>query len=317
MAKSSRSRPRLGRGLSSLITNSAEADAAAADADQAQHEAQPPAAAEGAPAEIALDQIASNPFQPRTTFDEEDLANLAASIVQQGILQPLVVAPAPRPDAEQPYVLVAGERRLRAAKLAGLDRVPCIVRTPARQQMIEWALVENIHRTDLNPLERANAYREYIDRFRLTQAEAAERLGQARATVANHLRLLDLTQEVQQMIAEGQLTFGHAKVLAGLIGQPEPQIALANKVVGRGLSVRQLEELVADQAGATETPQPEAPPAKSAYLRDLEEQLARVVGTRVAVRPSRVKNRGRIVIDYYSLDDFDRIMAALGLELDS
>jgi len=184
--------------------------------------------------------------------------------------------------------------------------------------MIEWALVENIHRTDLNPLERAKAYREYIDRFRLTQAEAAERLGQARATVANHLRLLDLAQEVQERIADGRLTFGHAKVLASLIEQPQRQIALARKVTDQGLSVRQLEEIVAQRAAAAEPPtETKQPAGKSAYIRDLEDQLSRAVGTRVVIKPSRTKNRGRIVIEYYTLDDFDRIAASLGLELES
>ena len=316
MARSPKSRPRLGRGLSSLITSSTEAETPAGQPAEAQEGAEADAAV-SSPAEIAIDQIASNPFQPRTTFDEAQLADLAASIVQQGILQPLVVAQAREDGAEQPYVLVAGERRLRAARQAGLQRVPCVVRTPERQQMIEWALVENIHRADLNPLERANAYREYIDRFRLTQAEAAERLGQARATVTNFLRLLDLAEDVQQMIADGRVTFGHAKVLAGLIGQPEAQIALAKKVVDQGLSVRQLEELVALHSQQDGDAKKKTRAQKSAYLRDLEEQLTRTIGTRVAIKPSKAKDRGRIVIDYYSLDDFDRITASLGLELES
>jgi len=315
MARSSKSRPRLGRGLSSLITTSSDADGAGTAPAEAQQQAEAGILGAGA-GEIPIDQIASNPFQPRTSFDEAQLADLAASIVQQGVLQPLVVAPAHEEDAEHAYVLVAGERRLRAAKQAGLERVPCVVRNPERQQMIEWALVENIQRADLNPLERASAYREYIDRFRLTQADAAERLGQARATVTNHLRLLDLAEEVQEMIAGGGVTFGHAKVLAGLIGQPEPQVALAKKVVQQGLSVRELEELVAARTEQTAAPNKNRP-AKSAYLRDLEDQLTRTVGTRVAIKPSKAKDRGRIVIDYYSLDDFDRIAAALGLKLES
>ena len=187
--------------------------------------------------------------------------------------------------------------------------------------MLEWALVENLQRSDLNAMERATAYRDYIDRFSLTQAQAAERLGQPRTTVANHLRLLDLCGEVQDLIRSGKLTFGHGKVLGALIGRPEPQQALAKRIIQEGLSVRQLEDLIA------QTPQPGAKagkpakanddPAKSAYIRDVEEQLTHAVGTRVSIRPKKSKNAGRIVIDYYSLEDFDRITASLGVELES
>ena len=316
MAKTSL--PRLGRGLSSLISSSTP-PAQAPATQQPQGTYEPTAAHSSANGEIAVDQISPNPFQPRRRFDEESLANLAASITQQGILQPLVIARAAA-DAERPYTLVAGERRLRAAQLAGLDTVPCVLRTPSRQQVLEWALVENIQRTDLNPMERAEAYREYIDRFELTQAEAAERLGQPRTTVTNHLRVLDLADEVQSLIRDGRLAFGHAKVLAALIGNPEPQMQLARQVVKDGLSVRQLEVLVAAaQSGQKHVPAPagKAAPQQSPYLRELEEQLTRTIGTRVRIRGGRAKNAGKIVIDYYNLDDFDRITSALGLDLDS
>ena len=176
--------PRLGRGLSSLISSSSSTSQAGG-ARQGEGRYEPMAPDGPTNDEIAVDQISPNPFQPRHRFDEDALTDLAASISQQGILQPLVIARATSEDADRPYMLIAGERRLRAAQQAGLDTVPCVVRTPSRQQVLEWALVENIQRRDLNTMERAAAYREYIDRFELTQAEAAERLGQARTTVTN------------------------------------------------------------------------------------------------------------------------------------
>jgi ParB family chromosome partitioning protein len=178
--------------------------------------------------------------------------------------------------------------------------------------MLEWALVENIHRTDLNPIERARAYRQYLDRFGLTQAHAAERLGQARATIANHLRVLDLHHDVRQLVADGKLSFGHARALAGLLDEPDRQLALAQRAVKQGLSVREVEKLVADGASPVRPASGESR-AKPAYLRDVEERLTRAVGTKVSVQPGRRKHTGRITVEYYSLDDFDRIASALGL----
>ena len=321
-SKQTTRKPRLGRGLSSLISNSAAHQKHREAADYISHA---PAASEKAPvevatarsrvpAEIAVDKIAPNPYQPRREFNEEQMADLANSISEQGILQPLIVAEGETPDA---FVLVAGERRLRAAKKAGLAAVPCIVRKASRQEMLEWALVENIQRSDLNPVERATAFRDYMDQFNLTQAEVGKRLGQPRATVANYLRLLDLPDEVQQMLLADELTFGHAKVLAGLAGKPKLQIALARKAARKSLSVRQLEQLSA--ASSPQESHIVATERKSAnkapYIRDVERQLTDSVGTRVEIRPARAKNTGKIVIDYYSLDDFDRITAALGTEL--
>ena len=318
--KSTHDRPRLGRGLSSLISPST-----APPAPEGHYVADPPQAPEqsvAAPADeprtaevsLPLGDIAPNPYQPRREFNETDLAELADSIAQQGIIQPLIVVNNNSPDITQPFTLIAGERRLRAARRAGLHAVPCIVRQATRQQMMEWALVENIQRSDLNPLERALAYRQYTDRFSLTHAQAAERLGQARATVSNHLRILDLPEPCQQLVSEGTLSFGHAKVLAGLAGRDKIQIRLARKAAAKGLSVRHLEALVLAQTelGATVAPQPSTP-VKPAYVRDLEERLTQSVGTRVSIRPGRAKNSGRIIIEYYSLDDFDRISRGLGL----
>ena len=319
-SKSTHARPRLGRGLSSLI--SASTPPAPADGQYVSDEPQqvddpvavPTAHVQATEIAIPLTDIAPNPYQPRREFNEADLAELADSIAQQGIIQPLIIVNNNSPDTTQPYTLIAGERRLRAARKAGLQAVPCIVRQATRQQMIEWALVENIQRSDLNPLERALAYRQYTDRFSLTHAQAAERLGQARATVSNHLRLLDLPDSCQQLISEGTLSFGHAKVLAGLAGRDKLQVRLAKKTAAKGLSVRHLEALVLAQTepGATASPQLSTP-VKPPYVRDLEERLTQTVGTRVSIRPGRAKNSGRIIIEYYSLDDFDRISHGLGL----
>jgi len=322
MAKSSSSgsQRRLGRGLSSLIGSSTSQPARHGRYEPVR---QLPTPAQAAPVpssagptaqQVAVEAIAPNPYQPRRRFDADELSGLADSIARQGVLQPLIVAPAPRTDADRPYVLVAGERRLRAARHAGLADVPCIIRQASREQLLEWALVENIQRTDLNPLERAEACRHYMDRFGLTQAQVAEHLGQPRASVANYLRILDLCEEVRQLILAGSLSFGHAKVLAGLGATPGRQTALAREVAEKELSVRQLEGLIATQAArAREPKRSTAGRTKPPYIVDLEERLTQAVGTRVIIQPGRAKNSGRLVIEYYSLDDFDRITAGLGL----
>lgn len=331
------SKSRLGRGMSSfkglsnLIANSAELPtgptAAATDpnyvSDAASAPEEAPAAQSEAPehapspVELPIDQVAPNPYQPRKQFDPQAIAELAESIRQQGLIQPLVVVRSTQADAEAPYLLVAGERRLRAARQAGLQTVPVVVRSATPQQMLEWAIIENIHRADLNPLERAQAYREYLDRFDLSHAEGAERLGLPRSTVSNHLRILDLHPNAQTLVAEGKLSFGHAKVLAGLLDDPDRQADLARKAAEQELSVRQLETLVQSpppgDGDSNSSSSADEKPAKPAYLVDIEEQLTHVVGTRVQVKPGRSKHAGRIMIDYYSLDDFDRIAERLGL----
>lgn len=311
-------KPRLGRGLSSLISNSAAVVELPVPIVPANSSLT--ASGQGTRTEISVDDIAPNPFQPRREFRDEELAQLADSIAQQGIIQPLVVAAAGELQSDKPYVLIAGERRLRAARRAGLASVPCVVREATRQQMVEWALIENIQRSDLNPMEKACAYRDYIDRFNLTQVDAAAKLGQPRATVANYLRLLELHQDIQRMLLEELLSFGHAKVLAGLVGQDQRQIELANMVVSAGLSVRQLEALVSNAQQPVEQAQESAPKesrTKSPNIRDLEEQLTSVLGTKVAILPGRAKHSGRLVINFYTLDDFDRITSSLGLKVES
>jgi ParB family chromosome partitioning protein len=341
-SKHSHSKPRLGRGLSSLIHGPAEA--ISADDQSYKHvtglppvvpPSPPPtlqaqqAAVPSRPEEIRIDDIAPNPYQPRRQFREEELSDLTSSIAAQGILQPLIVARATDGGGvvggvgvvgEKPFVLIAGERRLRAARQAGLAAVPCIVRQASPQQMIEWALVENIQRADLNPLERAEAYKEYIDRFNLTQVQAGERLGQPRTTVANYLRIIELHPDVKQWLAEGTLSFGHAKLLASLNGNLPKQLRLARKVAKTGLSVRQLEAILAlssDRPIGSIVTGTARGAGKPPYLRDLEDRLSQKLGTRVLIQPGRAKHSGRIAIDYYSLEDFDRISAILGLEAEA
>ena len=327
MANDKQTRPvsgkrRLGRGLAGLIINSTPTPETppahkpipvplAPDVDQ-------PAPQEGGPTEIPVDQIAPNPYQPRRDFDNEQLAELTASVIEHGILQPLLVAPRSDSPVDSPYVLIAGERRLRAAKLAALPTVPCVLREADARQLLEWAIVENVQRADLNPIDRAKAYRDYIDRFSLTQAQGAQRLGQPRATIANYLRLLALSDDVQQLLLTRRLSFGHAKVLAGLAGRPEVQLALAGKTAARNLSVRQLEALVAaENSAGADSPPARRTGTKAPYILDLEQQLTEVIGTRVTIRTGRAKHTGGITIEFYSLDDFDRITHALGAKVES
>ena len=323
MAPNSNQRPRLGRGLSSLIVNTAP-PAEPAETQQADPQVAStyvsetptePAATGKTPIEVPVDKINPNPYQPRKKVDAAELAQLAESIRQQGILQPILVAPNATGDD---YVLIAGQRRLAAAKEAGLQSVPVMVRQASDEQILEWAIVENIQRADLNPVERATAYRDVIDRFKLTQAQLAQRLGSSRESIANYLRILDLCDRVQGLLLADKLSFGHARALAGLSGKPEKQLSLARKVIDNQLSVRQLEALVAaaqslDPAAAA----PRARAAKSAYIVDLEQQLTQQLASRVTISPAKKPNSGKLTIDYHSIEDFDRIVEALGVSISS
>jgi ParB family chromosome partitioning protein len=327
---------RLGRGLSSLISSAPayEPDAGPVSAVDPDHPAAPSSPRASRQLDIAIDDIAPNPLQPRRVFNDDELRDLADSIAKQGIIQPLAVTAAGNNvQSDKPYVLIAGERRLRAARLAGLKVVPCLLmRGVRRQEMLEWALIENIQRADLNPIERAAAYREYVDRFNITQEEAATRLGQGRATVANYLRLLDLSPEAQAAVANGELSAGHAKLLAGHTADHAWQNELTQQIIREGLSVRQLEQLLDDEDDAAEDASMAAvaaaraaaagqpadraaaqKPLKPAYVRDMEEKLTQAVGNKVTISLGRQKNRGRVQIHFYSLDDFDRIAERLGM----
>lgn len=251
------------------------------------------------PVEIAVDQIRSNPHQPRKRFDEAELATLTASIREHGVLQPVLVM-----ETVQGYQLVAGERRLRAARAAGLERVPAIVRQFGEQAQLEIALVENLQREDLDPIEAAHGFRRLINEFGFTHEQIAERVGRARSTVANMLRLLDLAPIVQQTVIDRVLTEGHARALGGL--SVEHQEHVVQSVIDQDLSVRQTEELVRRLRQPRTAPTATViVPARDSDLDRVEEDLRRALGTKVSL--ARTRRGGRIVIEYYSEEELGRL----------
>lgn len=293
---------RLGRGLSSLIG----VDPGVTPTFDETIEAPPlPDVSPQTPTtEVGIEQVSPNPRQPRRAFDEAALNELAASIQANGLIQPIVVR-----RVGQGYELIAGERRLRAAKLAGLTRIPVVVREADDLTQAQLALVENIQRQDLNPIERAEGYHALQRELGLTQAELGTRLGEDRSTISNHLRLLDLALPVRDLVRDGKLSLGHAKVLCG-VADPAEQQRLADLAIQQELTVRNLERVLA-------TPAPvEAKPAEKAspYQRDLDANLTKQVGLRVQVRASGKK--GKVVIHYGSLDEFDALLEKLGVRLD-
>lgn len=255
---------------------------------------------------VALDiaSIRPNPFQPRREFAESELAELAASIKEHGILQPVVVR-----SQGQGYQLIAGERRLRACQQVGLATVPAIVRDADDTQMLELALVENIQRSDLNPMDLARAYLSYMQRLDLTQEQVAERLGKSRSAVANMVRLLDLPLDLQELVSRGTLSMGHARALLGL-PDAMAQRAMSDRVVAQGLSVRALEAAIqaVQSRGATTESVTTARP-RAAHLEDLETQLKVRLGTKVSVEDR--SGRGRIVIEYFTPDELNRLLDTL------
>ncbi len=273
----------LGRGLAALI----------------------PQRANGAPGpiEVAVDRVRPNPYQPRKHFDPAELDTLAASIREHGVLQPILVT-----EALDGYELVAGERRLRAAIAAGLERIPAIVRNLDDRSRLEIALIENLQREDLDPIEAAQGFRRLIDEFRLTHEQIAERVGRARSTVANTLRLLDLAPVVQAEVAARRITEGHARALGGL--SAEHQAHVLGTVIDQDLSVRQTEELVR----RLREPRPSSAPNAGAASNDpdlerVEEDLRRSLGTKVSLARSR--KGGRIVIEFYSDEELGRLYERL------
>jgi ParB family chromosome partitioning protein len=254
-----------------------------------------------APVEIPITRIRGNPYQPRQRVEQKALESLASSIAIHGVLQPVIVT-----EVLDGYQLVAGERRVRAAQMAGLDHVPAIVRQLADRDQLAIAIVENVQRADLNAMEEAHAYRQLADEFDLTQDEIATRVGRARSTVANTLRLLDLEPSVQQALSDGNITEGHARALAG--ASPTGQRQLVEAVMARGLSVRQTEELV---RRIRERPQTQTRTATETdtNMDRLEEDLRRALGTKVVLARSR--KGGRIVIEYYSDEELSRLFDRL------
>jgi ParB family chromosome partitioning protein len=316
MSSAAKGKSRLGRGLSSLISVSelpveAEvpveppAQIGAADLPPAAASAQAVPAATFIPIEIRTDSILPNPHQPRKQFDEAGIQSLAASLKSTGLVQPIIVRPSPQGVAGQ-YQLIAGERRLRAAKAAGLETIPAVIREVDPYKQAQMALIENVQREDLNPIDRAQAYRALVEQLGLTQAELATRLGEDRSSIANYLRLLDLAEPVRDLVRDGQLSLGHAKILAGMT-DPAHQQELADRIIGQGLSVRNLERIV------TEVPTVTSPAAAtpSPHIRDLENSLTSQLGLRVQVRSAAKKGKGRLIIHYSSLDQFDQLLERL------
>jgi ParB family chromosome partitioning protein len=309
MSSSKPKKPHLGRGLEALlgpiITSPTGPEGPAEETDVRKFPKDKEL--EKSRSELPLSAIRPNPYQPRQYWDENELKELAESIRQNGIIQPILV----RPAADGQYEIIAGERRFRAAQMAGLAAVPVLIREATDAQMLELALVENIHRTDLNPIERARAYQSYLKTFSLTQTEAAQRLGEDRSVISNYLRLLDLPEEIQTMLIENQLSMGHARAILAL-QDDDVRRKLAHRAMAGRLSVREVESLVRRILERKQTSGRQKK-EKAAYLLDLEKRLETLLGTKVRIEPGRKASRGRIIIDYYSLDDFDRLTAAMGL----
>jgi len=285
----------LGRGLESLIPSST-ADAKASGLKEV----------EGARfAEIPLDQIVANPRQPRQVFDEDHMAELVHSIKEVGLLQPVVV----REVAKDRYELIMGERRWRASGKAGLDTVGAIVRDTSDEDLLRDALLENLHRSQLNPLEEASAYQQLLEDFGCTHEELADRIGRSRPQISNTLRLLKLTPTVQRRVAAGVLSAGHARALVS-VANPEIQDRLAQRVVAEGLSVRALEEIVTVGPDSTKRPAArQSAKASAPRLADLATRLSERYDTRVKVDLGRSK--GRITVEFATIDDLERIVSMM------
>ncbi|MFN4261800.1 MAG: ParB/RepB/Spo0J family partition protein [Gemmataceae bacterium] len=288
---------RLGRGLDALLGTATET---------------PTGTANGlAQSVVPVARIEHNPYQPRKEFDDEELASLSASIREHGILQPLVVR-----ALNGSYQLVAGERRLRAAQAAGLNEVPVRVVDFNDQQVLEAALVENIQRADLNPIEKAQGFKEYLDRFQMTHEQLAARLGLSRSQITNLVALLDMPAEVQNALRLGQITLGHAKVLKG--ADPTQQANLCKDIIARNLSVRETETILKQPK-----PEPEesaAPtasngavkskPEKTPHVQDIEDELRQLLAVKLEIK-LRDTHKGQFILNFESNDDFERIVEAL------
>ncbi len=259
--------------------------------------------------ELDLDQLRPGVYQPRRDMHRESLQELADSIKQEGVLQPVTVRPVSRDSSGARFEIIAGERRWRAAQLAGIDKIPALVREVDDEQAAAIALIENLQREDLNPLEEAQGLQRLIDEFQLTHQETATAVGKSRAAVSNLIRLLELAPEVQRLLADGSLSMGHARALLGLSGA-RSQAKAAADIVSRGLSVRQTEALVKRlQAGKSAQAAPA--PAVSADIRRLQDELGGKLGAKVAIQHTasgKNKGKGKLVISYNSVDELDGIL---------
>ncbi|WP_336500480.1 ParB/RepB/Spo0J family partition protein [Microbacterium paraoxydans] len=312
----------LGRGIGALIPTADQSErpvdvffpgakiAPAPETTPADEVAAPGAELEAVPGihliQVDPHEIVPNPRQPRTHFNPEDLAELVHSVREFGVLQPVVV----RKNSDGEYELIMGERRTRAAREAGLDSIPAIVRDTADEDLLRDALLENLHRSELNPLEEASAYQQLLDDFGITQEELATRIGRSRPQISNTIRLLKLPVPVQQRVAAGVLTAGHARAILS-VDSPEAMQRLADKVVNEDLSVRATEEAAKSQPSAGKTPKP-TPGARRAYLDEVAGKLGDRLNTRVRIALGARK--GQVTIDFASIQDLNRILEELGEE---
>lgn len=310
----------LGRGIGALIPTSEVAGERPADiffggnkAEAGQEPANELIAVPGARfGHLDINSIVPNPKQPRSVFEPEAFAELVHSIRELGVLQPIVVRPLGEADGRPTYELIMGERRLRASKEVGLDKIPAVIRETADENMLRDALLENLHRSDLNPLEEASAYQQLLEDFGITQDELANRIGRSRPKITNTIRLLKLPAEVQRKVAAGVLSAGHARAI---LAAPDEHrmLELANKAINEGLSVRSLEELVAiDKPSAPKGSV--TPGGRSDLLSEIADKLSDQLSTRVKI--SLGKGRGQIAIDFANVADLNRILDEMGFRRD-
>ncbi|HOQ76685.1 MAG TPA: ParB/RepB/Spo0J family partition protein [Thermoclostridium sp.] len=252
--------------------------------------------------EVKINDVEPNADQPRKVFDQERLQALAESIKEHGVVQPIIV----RQDGSR-YVIVAGERRWRAAKLAGLKTIPVVVKELSSRQVMEIALIENLQREDLNPIEEAEAYQKLMDEYSMTQEEVAKLVGKSRAAIANSVRLLSLAKEIQEMLVDGRLTSGHARTLV-TIEDPIKQKELAEIIAKKGLNVREAERLAAQESKRSSVKKVRTR-KEDLEMTQLVEDLRTLFGTKIDLHHG--KDRGKIVIEYYSKEEFDRIIDLL------
>ncbi len=287
---------RLGRGFSALLPNAAPAAA----------HPEAPRSNTGGVVQLAIEDVLPDKTQPRRKFEEAKIEELAASIRSKGVIQPILV----RKDGAK-YRIIAGERRWRASQRAGLKSVPVLVKEVTERQAFELALIENIQREDLNPVEEADAYRRLIEEHALTQEACAERVGKDRSSIANSLRLLRLPEEIKDSLVEGTLNMGHARALLGLV-EDESMKRAAKEVTAKKLSVRQTEQLVRKAKEKKGDVKEAAPTAPSPQVRSIEEKLQRALGTKVRLT-DKGGGKGKLEIEFFSYEELDRILAAVGV----
>ena len=303
----------LGRGIGALIPPADAGEKSAVDVFFSPQSAQDVSVIPGVRfAALPIGDISPNPQQPRKEFRQEELDELTHSVKEFGVLQPIVVRlRVPMEPGLAPYELIMGERRLRAATAAGLGTIPAVIRDTADEDMLRDALLENLHRANLNPLEEASAYQQLLDDFGITQQQLADRLGRSRPQVTNTLRLLKLPEKIQTQVASGVLSAGHARAILAL-DSPQAQIQLAEQIVKKALTVRQAEEL----AGTSQPPKPARATSRAGarkdQLADIAEKLGDRLNTRVAISLSKTK--GTISIDFASVNDLNRILGEMGMD---